>query len=89
MVVPVVPPIIAPPWVMPKRAAARPATVESSAMSERWSTGLVRLKSEPRVIGLPPICQAGLDDFFGPQPFASILHPTGSVRPDIKVEFSA
>ena len=94
VVVVVVPPIIVPPRVsslkvMPKRVAARPATVESSAMSERCCTGQVRLKSEPRVIGPPPICQAGLDDFFATRPFASILHPPGDSRAIIKVEFSA
>ena len=81
----VVPPVV----IMPKPVAARPATVESSTMIARCCTGLVRLKSEPRVIGPPPICQAGLDDFFATRPFASILHPPGDSRAIIKVEFSA
>ena len=83
MVVVVVPPIIAPPRIMslkvrPKRVAARPATVESSAMIERCCTGRVRLKSEPRVIGPPPSCQAAMDDFFTTGRFSLISHPPAS-----------
>ena len=72
VVAPVVPPIIEPPMVMPKAVAARPATVETSAMSRCWRTGLIRLKSEPRVIGPHPRCQAALDDFFATTTFGVV-----------------
>ena len=89
VVVPVVPPIIAPPRIMPKRVAARPATVETSAMSERCGTGQVRLKSEPRVIGRPPICQVALDDFFKTKRLWCVFTPMGSPSVVNEVEFFA
>ena len=74
---------------MPKPVAAGPATVETSAMNERCGTGRIRLKSWPRVIGAPPVCQAGLDDFFATGPFSPISNPMHSRNTAIKVEFSA
>ncbi len=74
---------------MPKAVAAKPATVETSTMNERCGTGRVRLKSWPRVIGAPLVCQAGLDDFFTTRPFSSISHPMHPRNTAIKVEFSA
>ena len=74
---------------MPKTVAARPATVETSAMNERCGTGQVRLKSEPRVIGAPLTCQASLDDFFTTGPFAPFLHPNALLATGNEVEFSA
>ncbi len=74
---------------MPKTVAARPATVVTSAMNERCGTGQVRLKSWPRVIGAPPVCQAAVDDFFTTAPFAFFLHLASSPEPCIEVEFSA
>ena len=64
--------VVVPVVIMPKPVAARPATVESSAMIERCDTGLVRLKSGFRVIGSPPGCQAFVDDFFDLRVFRSI-----------------
>ena len=89
VVVPVVPPIIVPPRIMPKRVAARPATVETSAMSERCCTGQVRLKSEPRVIGRPPICQVALDDFFTTRRLLCVFTPIESTHVANEVEFFA
>ncbi len=74
---------------MPKPVAAGPATVEASAMNERCGTGQVRLKSWPRVIGAPPVCQAVLDDFFATGRFAFFLHPSKPIGASIEVKFSA
>lgn len=89
VVVPVVPPIIAPPRIMPKRVAARPATVETSAMSERCCTGQVQLKSEPRVIGRPLLCQVVVDDFFTTGHLWCVFTPMKSAHAVNEVEFFA
>ena len=89
VVVPVVPPIIVPPRIMPKRVAARPATVETSAMSERCCTGQVRLKSDVRVIGRPPLCQVVVDDFFTMRRLWCVFTPTVSTDAVNEVEFFA
>ena len=63
------------PVIMPKRVAAMPATVESSAMIERCDTGLVRLKSVPRVVVPFPFCQAEMDYFFSKAAFQPVSDP--------------
>ena len=81
----VVPPVV----IMPKPVAARPATVESSAMRKHCCTGRVRLKSAPRVVGAPPHCQVALDDFFTTDGFWSDSSPVSATVVAARVEFFA
>ena len=81
----VVPPVV----IMPKPVAARPATVESSAMIERCRTGLVRLKSAPRVVVSFRRCQAATNDFFFLTDFSLISPPSNGVDAGYGVEFFA